>query len=100
MEEKLKITKQAATQVGRTFNLLYTRATMYQMHHPSASQALVEFYKTITEELAALSPIAVLMAREQFFIEDEPLDPRISVSKMVAHFKKGSIQSVSFEKRG
>ena len=71
---------------------------MYHMDHPSATQSLVEFFNTVTEGLQILSPLVLIMTREQFFIEEEPLDPRINTAKMVNHFKKANIQSVSFER--
>lgn len=71
---------------------------MYHMDHPSTAQSLEEFSKTVTEGLNLLSPLVLIMDREQFFIEEELLDPRINTTKMSAHFKKAGIQSVSFEK--
>lgn len=38
------------------------------------------------------------MNQDHFFIEEEALDPRIKTSKMLSHFKKTEIQSVSFTK--
>ena len=71
---------------------------MYNVDHPTTYQAAGEFHKTIAEGLEILSPITLVMDRERFFIEDEPLDHRVNPSRMASHFKKAGIQSVSFEK--
>jgi len=95
---KPKLKKQTVDKIGRAFALLFNRVVMYNLEHPFAVESMNNYYKTITDGLSTLSPIVVIMHQEQFFIEDEPLDPRINLSKMVIHFKKAGIQSISFEK--
>ena len=92
------LSKQNAGKIGRTFALLFNRAIMYDANHPSFKQTASEFHKTISIGLNELSPIVFIMAQEQFFVEDESLDPRINTGRMLSHFKNGGIQSVSFEK--
>ncbi len=93
-----KIPKPVVEKIGRLFALLFNRASMYNVDHPVTTQAITEFYKIITQGLNSLSPIVIIMAQDQFFIEEDPLDPRINTSKMLTHFKKSGLQSVSFEK--
>lgn len=97
MSEK-KLNKKVVDKIGRLFAMLFNRAAMYNMNHPFTTQSMGEFFKTIHPELNAYSPIVVIMHQDAFFIEDEPLDPRLNIGKMLMHFKKGGIQSVSFEK--
>ncbi len=92
-----KISKELAGKIGRTFALLYNRLSMYNQDHPFASQALDDFFDIVDEGLSYSAPIVVIMYKDQFFVEEEPLDPRINTSKMLAHFKKTGIQSISFE---
>ena len=92
------LSKQNAGKIGKTFALLFNRAMMYDANHPSTKQTAGEFHKTISIGLNEISPIVFIMAQEQFFVEDEPLDPRINTGRMLSHFKNGGIQSVSFEK--
>ncbi len=92
------LSKQNAGKIGKTFALLFNRALMYDANHPSTKQTAGEFHKTISIGLNELTPIVFIMAQEQFFVEDEPLDPRINTGRMLSHFKNGGIQSVSFEK--
>jgi len=95
---KPKLMKQTVDKIGRAFALLFNRLVMYNLDHPFTVDSMNNYYKTITEGLNTLSPIVLIMHQEQFFIEEEPLDSRINLSKMVIHFKKAGIQSISFEK--
>ncbi len=90
--------KQLYEKFGRTFVLLFSRATMYTVMHPFTVQAQNDFYKTMTEALDQVSPLVFIMNRGQFFIEDEICDPRVNPERMLFHFKKVKIESVSFEK--
>ena len=92
-----KISKELSNKIGRSFALLYNRLSMYNLDHPFASQALDDFFDIVDEGLSYSSPIVVIMYKDQFFVEEEPLDPRINTSKMLMHFKKTGIQSISFE---
>jgi GGDEF domain-containing protein len=93
-----KLPKDLTNKVGRTFALLFNRMAMYNLDHPYTIQSLAEFSTVIDEGLAVYSPIVIIMHQDQFFIEEEPLDSRINTSKMLQHFKKTSINSVSYEK--
>jgi hypothetical protein len=90
--------KQDLAKFGRMFSLLLKRASMYQVGHPYLEQSLEEFFPVATRLLDSISPLVFAMHREQFFIDEEPLDPRINVDRMLALFKKTGIQSVSFNK--
>lgn len=92
-----KLQKKVVDKIGRMFAMLFNRAVMYHMNHPFTTQSMGDFYKTIEQELKDYSPIVVIMHQDSFFVEDEPLDPRTNISKMLIHFKKGGIQSISFE---
>jgi len=95
---KPKLMKQTVDKLGRAFALLFNRLVMYNLDHPFTVESMNNYYKTVTDGLSTFSPIVLIMNQEQFFIEDEPLDSRINLSKMVIHFKKAGIQSISFEK--
>lgn len=94
---EIKINKRSVDKLGRFFALLFNRAIMYGLNHPFSKQSLGDFFNTIKQELKKYSPIVLIMHQDAFFVEDEPLDSRINTSKMLNHFKKGGIQSVSFE---
>ena len=95
---KPKLKKTEYDRIGRSFALLFNRSTMYQTDHPYTAQSITDFSNTIGKSLEAQSPLVIIMNRDQFFIEEEPFDPRLNVTRMVSHFKKAGVQSVSFEK--
>lgn len=96
--QKLKVPKQVINKIGRIFALLFNRAVMYDVNHPFTKQSSAEFLTVIRQGLALYSPLVLIMNQDHFFIEEEALDPRINASKMLSHFKKAEIQSVSFHK--
>jgi len=93
-----KIDKKTVDKIGRSFALLFNRVVMYNLDHPFAAESMNNYYRIVTDGLGTFSPIVLIMHQEQFFIEEEPLDSRLNTSKMVMHFKKAGIQSISFEK--
>jgi len=95
---KSKLSKIISGKIGRSFAIMYNRASMYEIDHPFTTQSIQEVYNTVTEGLDLFSPVALILNREQFFIEEEPFDSRLNTSRMAAHFKNVGIQSVSFEK--
>ena len=92
-----KLPKEICNKIGRSFALVFNRSMMYNIEHPFTSQALSEFYDATTHGLTLFSPVVLIMHQDKFFIEEEPLDPRINTDKMLIHFKKANIQSISFE---
>ncbi len=100
MVEKLskeKVSTEQLAKFGRLFSLLFNRSTMYQVDHPYVNQSFDEFYPVVEKLLMSVSPLVFSMNREQFFVDEEPLDPRINVSRLVEHFKKAGVQSISFD---
>lgn len=92
-----KISKQEMDRFSRVIVMLLNRATMYQSNHPYVQQSIDEFYQILKTLLPKVSPLVFIMNREQLFVDEEPLDPRIIVTKIVQHFNKTSTQSISFE---
>jgi hypothetical protein len=95
---KSKLSKIISGKIGRSFAIMYNRASMYKIDHPFTSKSIQELFSTVTEGLDLFSPVALILNREQFFIEEEPFDQRLNTSRMAAHFKKIGVQSISFEK--
>ncbi len=86
------------TRFARSFFMLFNRVTMYDPSHPYCKQGYDEFLPVVQETLKDHSPVTIMMNQDQFFLDDEPLDPRINIIKMKGHFKKTEIQSISFHK--
>ena len=90
-------TKNQLAQFGRTVALLFNRSMMYAPSHPFVEQSIDMFYKGALDLLNIISPLVFILNREEFFVDEEPLDPRLNVSRLVMLFKKHGIQSVSME---
>lgn len=89
--------KKELAQFGRTIVLLFNRSMMYQPNHPFVEQSIDMFYKSALELLGKISPLVFILNREEFFVDEEPLDPRLNVSRLVSLFKNNGIQSISLE---
>ena len=93
-----RISKQEMHRFSRVIVMLFNRATMYQANHPYVQQTIDDFFQVSGKLLDKVSPLVFILNREQLFIDEEPLDPRIIVTKIVQHFTKTGIQSISFGK--
>jgi hypothetical protein len=93
-----KISQQELVRFSRITVLLFNRVTVYSVNHPYTKETLDQFHQAVEQMLNSVSPIVLLLVHDQLSIDDEPLDPRINVGKIVTHFKKTGIQSISFEK--
>ncbi len=91
-----ELNKQQFANFGRSFALVFNRSFMYNANHPFQIEAINTAYQTLAQLLQTNSPVVFILNREQFYVDEEPLDPRLSVSRIVAHFKKTGIESVSF----
>jgi len=93
-----KPNKNQIMQFGRNIALLFNRATMYDTSHPYVVQSIELVHQTVEPLLENTSPLVFIYNQGQFFIDDEPLDPRVNVTRIASHFKKAGIQSISFER--
>jgi hypothetical protein len=74
------------------------RISMYNIDHPAAIQCAEELLKALREGFRIVPSLSFIMLLDKFFLEEQPFDPRINTSKMLPHFKKAQIQSLSFER--
>ncbi len=82
---------------GRSLALLLNRGMMYQKSHPMVRDSITEVHKAAREILANSAPVVFILNREQFYIDEEPLDPRINARRIASLFESHGIQSISFE---
>ena len=90
-------TKDKLAKFGRAFSLLLNRSLMYQKSHPMVKNSIFEVYNTAELIFVNISPLVFILNRDQFFVDEEQLDPRINVKRIAMLFKNHKIQSVSFE---
>jgi hypothetical protein len=82
---------------GRALALLLNRGMMYQKSHPMIRDSITEAHKSAGEILAQSTPVVFILNREQFYVDEEPLDPRINVKRIAALFESHGVQSISFD---
>ena len=93
--KKPKISKLDSDRFGRHLAMLLTRAVMYKPHHPYVKQSSDVLYQMAVKLLDKISPLVFSMHREQCFVDEEPLDPRVNVSRVISHFKNVGLESIS-----
>lgn len=82
--------------ISRLVCMLLNRAMMYKADHPQIRDAAAQLYKELVASLPKLSSLSLILHQDQLYMDDEPVDPRINVGRIVALFKKSGIQSISF----
>jgi GGDEF domain-containing protein len=89
--------KDQAAQFGRVFTLLLNRSLMYNSAHPVIKQSVADVLKVAQRILGHTSPLVFILNRDRFFVDEEALDPRINVNRLVTLFNGCGLQSISFE---
>ncbi|MDY6832340.1 MAG: hypothetical protein SWC96_10985 [Thermodesulfobacteriota bacterium] len=84
--------------LSRMVCMLLNRAMMYKADHPQIREAAANLYKELALLLPQVASISLILHRDQLYLDEEPVDPRINVGRIVALFKKAGIQSISFFK--
>ena len=83
---------------GRALALLLNRGMMYQKSHPMIRNSITEVHKSAGEILSQSTPVVFILNREQFYVDEEPLDPRINAKRIATLFESHGVQSISFDK--
>jgi hypothetical protein len=91
-----KMSKEDYARIIRLVCLLLNRAMMYKADHPHIKDAIINLHKDLTALAPGFSSLVLLLNRDQLFLDEEPVDPRINTSRIVALFKKTRVQSISF----
>ena len=96
MLEEKETYKQQLAKFGRAFALVFNRSFMYSTNHPFQIESINTAYKSLKQLLQNVSPTVFIMNGDKFCIDEEPLDPRVNVTKILTHFKKTKMESISF----
>ena len=98
MSEGNEAIKLQLANFGRTFVILLNRSFMYSVNHPFQAEAIDTAYHALTQLLQSISPAVFILNGEKFYVDEESLDPRLNISKIVTYFKKTAMESISFYK--
>ena len=90
-------TKDKLARFGRSLALLLNRGLMYQKSHPMVKESINEVYRVAELLFPIISPVVLILNRDQFYVDEEQIDPRINIKRIATLFKNHKIQSVSFE---
>lgn len=90
-------TKDKLARFGRSMALLLNRCLMYQKSHPMVKDSIKDVHQIAELLFKKISPVVFILNREQFYVDEEQLDPRLNVKRIAHLFKIHGIQSVSFE---
>ena len=91
-----KLSKMDHDKLCRSLCLLFNRSTMYTSDHPYIQQAVGGLFDALAPQLSIISPLAFILNRDQLYLDEELVDPRINQGRIVSLFKKTGIQSISF----
>ena len=76
--------------------ILFNQATIYHGSHRAIAAGILPFFQSLREGLGKVSPLTIMLERDSLFIEEWCIDKRVNLRKIVNHFKKAGIQSISF----
>lgn len=90
--------KKDAENLARNFNKSFGHAMMYGVQHQMTKDSIKPLHSSLVESLEKNPLITVMVEHESVLIEGSNVDKMVHAKKLVAHFKKTGIQSISFEK--
>jgi hypothetical protein len=92
------LNQKQAEQIIRLFNVGFNSALLYGGDHPTTIRNTDPFIVAITNELKSAPILSIIVDRESLFLDEFCADRVINPKRIIAHFNKSAIQSVSFEK--
>jgi GGDEF domain-containing protein len=90
--------QQQAYVLARFFNVAFSTACGYGVHHPTTRKSLQDFFMQLTHALQKLQRITLLYDRGSFFFDEWCVDTRINVRRMEPSFAKPELHSLTFER--
>jgi len=89
--------RQAET-LARLFNMAYNSAMLYGGEHQTTQDGAVPLFNLLRRYLdASHASLSILAERESVYVENYCVDKIINVRRLIIHFKKAGLQSISFD---
>jgi len=85
-----------AETLARLFNLVYNSAMLYGGNHQKTTDAAIPFANFLGRVAKGNTLVSLLAERDSVYIENHCIDKIINARRLVAHFKKAGLQSVTF----
>jgi hypothetical protein len=89
--------RQAET-LARLFNMAYNSAMLYGGTHQTTQESAVPLFNLVKKYVDnKQGMLSIIVERESVFVENFCVDKIINARRLVLHFKKAGLQSISFE---
>jgi hypothetical protein len=85
-----------AALVARQFVMMLNGSMLYGCGHPNTVKSAVAFAETLTGAFHGRDMITIIANNGAIMIEEWPLDKSFNVGKLLAHFEKLELKSISF----
>ncbi|MFP4240416.1 MAG: hypothetical protein ACLFQB_00460 [Chitinispirillaceae bacterium] len=92
------LNQKVAEQIGRLFVMLFNSSILYGSTHPATKKNAGTFFESLSKSLSNHGMLSFIVNQDSLLIEDHPLDKTTNINKLVQHFDKIGLRSVSFEK--
>jgi len=90
------IDRKQAEVLARLFNTVFTNTHFYNALHPTTQRSVAELLFHLQRIFDKTPMVSLLLERESLYVEEWNVDARINAKKMIAHFKKIGLQSLTF----
>jgi hypothetical protein len=91
--------RQAET-VARLFNMAYNSAMLYGGIHQTTQEGSVPLFNLVKKYVDNKdTTLSIIIERESAYVENFCVDKIINVRRLVLHFKKAGLQSISFDSK-
>ncbi len=84
--------------LARHFNVTFNNVTVYGGTHPSFLKTVTELIASINQAFSRLPLITIMVERDSVYVEQWCVNKRVSQKKIVMHFIRAGIESISFRK--
>jgi hypothetical protein len=86
-----------AAAIARSFLMMFNGALLYGCAHPNTAKNAASFCELLNRCFDGREIITIISTNGTFMIEDWPLDSSFNYGKLLAHFEKLGLTSISFE---
>lgn len=97
-EESSPISQKQTDQIARQLNIIFNTATLYGGNHPSTKKSAGDFSRFLGNVFNVVPMVTFLRMGDSLYIEKSCVDHRMNSSRIIAHFQRIGIESISFKK--
>ncbi|NLD99942.1 MAG: hypothetical protein GX640_08705 [Fibrobacter sp.] len=91
------IDQKQVDQVARLLNIAYNSAFLYGSSHPTTKKNIVPLFGALGQCFQIQPMISFIITQDTMFVEDLAVDKKIGMNKIIQHFGKMGIASITFD---